>query len=99
MASIARERGISGTAQLKILHPREETDQLFGQRVAVEPRAFQREQEFVRRLERGKAAMQRLLLDDVAAWRRGREHEPRERLQARSELEHFSAERPGRIEQ
>ena len=57
------------------------------------------EEEFVRSLERGEAAVLWLLLDDEAAGGGGREHHARESLEARAEAEHFAGAAPSAIEQ
>ena len=52
MTSVAGPIGIGGAAHLKVLHPREEPQQLFGQVISIEAGAFQGDQQLVGGFER-----------------------------------------------
>lgn len=69
LPTITAPRRIPCAADLKILHSIEQLMQLRGKCVVVESSAFQCDENFVRRLQRGEASCLRLLLDDVSAGR------------------------------
>ncbi len=98
-AAVAGEGGVGGAFHLKRLHAREEVEQLRGERVGVEAGGREGEQEFVRGLERGEAAILGLLLDEETARGGGREHHAREVLQARTEAKHFAGAAPRAVEE
>ena len=74
-------------------------EQLLRLRVVIEPRAIQRDEQLVRGLQGRQAARLRLALDDVAARRRIREHDPGQPLQAEARAEHRPDKAPGGVQQ
>ena len=70
LATISAASKIGRAVNLKSLHPLKNTEELRGERIAIETRTFESEQQFVGRFKGGETTVMRLLLDDVAA--RGR---------------------------
>jgi hypothetical protein len=84
---------------LEGLHAREEIEELRGERIGVEAGVGEGEEQLVRGFERGEAAFLRLLLDDEAARRGGREHHARQFLKRGAEAEHFARAAPRAVEE
>ena len=83
---------------LKFLHPLKQIEQLLRLGINVEPRSIQRDQQFVRRLERRKATGFRLALNNIAARRGIGKHDPRKFLQTEACAQHRPDESPRGIE-
>jgi len=99
LATISAASRIGRAADLKLLHPLKNAEELGGKRIVIEARTFESEQQFVGRFEGGETTVVRLLLDDVAAASGGREHDAWQALQAGAQAEHFSCTAPRGVEQ
>ena len=74
MAAITAEGWIVCATNLEILHAVEQPVKLLRSVIVIESGAFERDEDFVRGLERGEATGLGLLLDDITTRRGRREH-------------------------
>ena len=90
---------LGGAGDLDFLHALENREQLLRQRIAVQAGTVEGQEQFVRGLEGREAAGLGLPLDDVAAGRRVREHDPGQPLQVGTQAQHRPDEPPGGVEE
>jgi hypothetical protein len=80
--TVAFSLRVGRTANLKVLHPSKDLQQLLGLGVTVKPQGLECQQQLVRGFKGGQAADLRLLLDDVPARLMGCEHDAGQPLKA-----------------